>query len=103
MSASTIADNSGTAKLRTDVCDLGILPMNSALFLALAFPFAGFAYLFAKNLLRARDCGEIYNQQLLVRRAESPGLFRLTVALYVIATAFVVACAGACVFAFFFL
>jgi len=77
--------------------------MNSAMLLAFALAFGGLAYLFVKNLLRARSSAEIYNRGLLVRRAESPVLFWFTVGFYSIATAFVIGCAGVCIFAALFI
>lgn len=77
--------------------------MNSALFLAGAVAFAGLAYLFAKNLLRARATAEIYMRGVLVRRAHSRVLFWVTVAFYTLATAFALAGVGACGFAVVFL
>lgn len=69
------------------------------MFVEFAVVFSALGFLFVKNLVRARKSAEIYNRGLLVRRAESPVTFWITVALYVFATAFVAVSAGVCLFA----
>ncbi len=71
------------------------------MFVGFAVVLSALGFLFVKNLLRARKSAEIYNRGLLVRRAESPVTFWITVALYVFATAFVAVAAGACLLGLF--
>jgi hypothetical protein len=73
--------------------------MKMVTFLAFAIGFAGLAYIFVKNLLRAKSSGEINNRGLLVRRAESPVFFWITFGIYAGAAGVAALAAGACILA----
>ena len=73
--------------------------MKTAKFLVFAVGFAGLAYLFVKNLLRANKSGEINNRGLVVRRAESPVFYWITFGIYAGAAGLAALAAGACVLA----